>query len=330
MLPRPANLDKVPTMLRILAIGLLASLFFSSTFILNRAMSLGGGHWFWTAALRYGYMLLFLCSGLLLSGRQATLLDLLRLFRANWRFWTLSGSIGFGLFYSLLSFSASHAPGWVVATTWELTILVGPLVLVLYGHRVPKRALLFVMVIFAGILLVNYEQALTTSLGQVLLGALPALGAAFAYPCGNQMVWEAQRGRHPRIPHIDNPLLEHAINRMILMTLGTLPFWSLLFVCVQPPAPTPGQWLQTALVGLCSGVIATSLFLHARHLAQDAYQISAIDATQAGEVVFSLLGEVLLLGAVLPGPLGWFGVFLTLFGLVLYLQCQAPAKVAVQ
>jgi drug/metabolite transporter (DMT)-like permease len=317
-------------MLRILAIGLLASLFFSSTFILNRAMSLGGGHWFWTAALRYGYMLLFLCSGLLLSGRTATLLALLRLFRANWRFWTLAGSIGFGLFYSLLSFSASHAPGWVVATTWQLTILAGPLVLVLFGHRVPIKAVFLVAVIFAGVLLVNLAQVLETSLGQVLLGALPALGAAFAYPCGNQLVWEAQRGRHPRLPHIDNPLLEHAIYRMLLMTLGTLPFWLLLFVCAQPPAPTPGQWLQTAMVGLCSGVVATSLFLHARHLAEDAYQISAIDATQAGEVVFSLLGEVLLLGAALPGPLGWFGVGLTLFGLVLYLQRQSPAKPVVQ
>lgn len=314
-------------MLRILTIGLLASLFFSSTFILNRAMSLGGGHWFWTAALRYGYMLLFLCAGLLLSGRRQILFALLRLLRANWRFWTLAGSIGFGLFYSLLSFSASHAPGWVVATTWQMTILASPLVLALFGRRVPKRALAFVIIIFAGILLVNFEQAMETSLSQVLLGALPALGAAFAYPCGNQLVWEAQRGRHPHIPHIDNPLLKHAIYRMILMTLGTLPFWLLLFVCVQPPAPTSGQWLQTALVGLFSGVVATSLFLHARHLAEDAYQLSAIDATQSGEVIFSLLGEVLLLGAALPGPLGWCGVGLTLFGLVLYLQRQQ--KVAV-
>ena len=309
-------------MARILIIGLLASLFFSSTFVLNRAMSLGGGHWFWTAALRYGYMLLFLCAGLLLSGRRQVLFELLHLFRANWRFWTLAGSIGFGLFYSLLSFSASFAPGWVVATTWEMTILVGPLVLALFGRRVPKRAMVFVVIIFAGILLVNFEQAMATSLSQVLLGALPALGAAFAYPCGNQLVWEAQRGRHPRIPYIDNPLLEQVFCRMILMTLGTLPFWLLLFVCVQPPAPTAGQWLQTALVGLCSGVVATGLFLHARHQAEDAYQISAIDATQSGEVVFSLLGEVLLLGAALPGPLGWFGVGLTLFGLILYLQRQ--------
>ena len=44
-------------MLRLITYGLLAAFFFSSTFVLNRAMSLGGGHWVWSAALRYGYAL---------------------------------------------------------------------------------------------------------------------------------------------------------------------------------------------------------------------------------------------------------------------------------
>jgi len=306
-------------MVRLLALGLLAALFFSSTFVLNRAMSLSGGHWLWTAALRYGYMLLFLLAGLLLGGRRQKIAELLQLFRAHWRFWCLAGSIGFGLFYALLCFAADHAPGWVVATSWQATILVGPLVLALFGRRVPKRALMFLAVIFAGIVLVNLEQARQESFGAVLLGALPALLAAFAYPCGNQLVWEAQRGGQRRIPHIASPLLEQVVYRVVLMILGTVPFWLLLIVVVRPPAPTPGQLLQTALVGLCSGVIATNLFLHARHLAADPYQLSAIDATQAGEVVFTLLGEVLLLGAPLPGLLGWSGMLLTCLGLILYL-----------
>jgi len=306
-------------MFRLLALGLLAALFFSSTFVLNRAMSLSGGHWLWTAVLRYAYMLLFLLAGLLLSGRGRMLPELLRLFRSHWRFWCLAGSIGFGVFYALLCFAADHAPGWVVATSWQATILAGPLVLALFGRRVPKRALLFLAVIFAGIVLVNLEQARLESLGSALLGAIPALLAAFAYPCGNQLVWEAQRGGHPRIPHIASPLLQQVICRVVLMILGSVPFWLLLLLIVRPPAPTPGQLLQTALVGLCSGVIATSLFLHARHLADTPYQLSAVDATQAGEVVFTLLGELLLLGAALPGPLGWSGMLLTCFGLILYL-----------
>jgi hypothetical protein len=52
-------------MTRLLALGTLAALFFSSTFVLNRSMSLEGGHWVWTASLRYGWMLLFLTGWLL-------------------------------------------------------------------------------------------------------------------------------------------------------------------------------------------------------------------------------------------------------------------------
>ena len=59
-------------MFRLLALGLLAALFFSSTFVLNRAMSLAGGPWLWTAVLRYAYMLLFLLVGLVLGGRRGS------------------------------------------------------------------------------------------------------------------------------------------------------------------------------------------------------------------------------------------------------------------
>ena len=36
--------------------GLLASMFFALTFILNRSMNLGGGYWLWSASLRYLFM----------------------------------------------------------------------------------------------------------------------------------------------------------------------------------------------------------------------------------------------------------------------------------
>jgi len=50
--------------MQIILIGVLAALFFSSTFVLNRAMSLDGGHWVWSAGLRYFWMLGFLFIGL--------------------------------------------------------------------------------------------------------------------------------------------------------------------------------------------------------------------------------------------------------------------------
>jgi hypothetical protein len=45
---------------KLISIGLLSGLFFSSTFILNRLMSMEGGHWVWSGSLRYAYMILML------------------------------------------------------------------------------------------------------------------------------------------------------------------------------------------------------------------------------------------------------------------------------
>ncbi len=309
-------------MSRLILLGALSAAFFSSTFILNRAMSLQGGHWLWSASLRYAYMLLFLTGGLLAAGRGVLLRQILQIFCKHWFFWSVAGTTGFGVFYSLICFSASYAPSWVVATTWQTTILASPLILLFFGKRVPPRALVFIGVIFLGIVMVNLELAQTASISHLLLGGVPVLIAAIAYPLGNQMVWESQKGGHKRIPDIQHPVLYNPFSRIILLTMGSVPFWLILILLIDPPAPSAGQWLQTALVALCSGVIATGLFLQARHRAKTAYEISAVDSTQSTEVVFALLGEVVLLGGAVPGGLGWMGILLTVSGLVFYVKAQ--------
>lgn len=309
-------------MTRLIALGSLAALFFSSTFVLNRAMSLQGGHWAWTSSLRFGFMLIFLVALLLVTQGRKALVEVRDVFIQHWRFWILVGSIGFGVFYSLITFSSQYAAGWIVATTWQTTILASPLVLVFFGRRVPTKGLLFTSIIFAGILLVNVEHATLTGLREVLLSALPILVAAFAYPLGNQLVWEARLGHHPRIPKIDHPILENGFARVLLLTLGSIPFWAALLLFTSPPAPSSGQLLSTALVALLSGVIATTIFLYARHLCKQPYEIAAVDATQSMEVVFSLLGEILFLGGAFPGALGLAGVALTILGLAAYMRTQ--------
>ncbi len=313
-------------MFRLVSLGILSALFFSSTFILNRAMSLAGGHWFWTASLRYAWMLTLLLAWFALAGKSEQLLLSAKLFRKHWKFWILTGSIGFGVFYSLISFSSSYAPGWVVATTWQTTILASPLVLLLFGKKIPGKAVIYILIISAGILLVNLGQSETASLHDLLLGGLPVLIAAFAYPLGNQMLWEAQRNGTKKIPRIDDPLLQDPFIRILLLTMGTLPFWLLLYLITAPPAPTVGQLLNTGLVALFSGVIATSLFLHARHQASNSYELAAIDSTQSSEVLFSLLGEIIFLHGGLPGPKGSIGVILAVIGLTLYMRTQVGKR----
>lgn len=307
--------------MRILIIGILAAFFFSTTFVLNRAMSLDGGHWVWSASLRYFWMLIFLSAGLF-AVRRKLFIETLKLYFSHWLFWTIAGGVGFGLFYALLSFSASYAPGWVVAATWQTTILATPIILLLFGKKIPLRAMFLTLIIFAGVLLVNIERAGSSPLDVILLGSIPVFIAAFAYPFGNQMVWEARQGGSRLIPHLDSPAMDDPFCRVLLLTLGSLPLWAVLIVICSPPAPAVNQIINTALVAIFSGVIATSLFLYARNKATSAAELAAADCTQSMEVVFSLLGEVLLLGGALPGPMGWAGIVLTMIGLALYLRVQ--------
>lgn len=309
-------------MAKLITIGSLAALFFSSTFILNRAMSLAGGHWAWTASLRFGYMLIFLVLILLVTQGKKALIEVENIFLQHWLFWIIAGSIGFGIFYALISFSASYSPGWIMATTWQTTILATPIVLIFFGRKVPARGLLLIGVIFIGIVLVNIEHVSLTRPKTLIYSALPVLIAAFAYPIGNQLVWEARMGNSKRIPHIPYLILENGFARVLLLTLGSLPFWMVILLLTAPPAPSNGQLISTALVALFSGVIATTLFLYARHLCREPYEIAAVDATQSLEVIFSLMGEIIFLSGAWPGALGMTGVALTILGLIAYIIMQ--------
>jgi len=309
-------------MIRIILMGVFASLFFSSTFVFNRVMSLEGGHWVWSASLRYFWMLAFLCLWLIVTGRSHLGLETLKLFRKHFLFWVLAGSVGFGIFYALITFSAAYAPGWVVAATWQTTILATPLVLLAFGRVVPRRALILTLLIFAGVVLINIEQASATKLSDVLLGALPVFVAAFAYPFGNQLMWEARHGEHRLVPSINHPAMDDSVCRVLLLTLGSLPLWIILILITAPPMPSTGQVVQTAIVAICSGVVATVLFLSARHMAKSSAELAAADCTQSMEVVFSLAGEAMFLGFVMPKALGWSGIALTMLGLILYIKMQ--------
>jgi len=286
-------------------------------------MSLQGGDWVWTASLRYAFMLLFLGVWLVVVGKSRVLKAVMMAYLRNCCFWTVAGSIGFGAFYSLLTFSSSFAPGWVVATTWQSTILATPVVLLMFGKKVPLKGILFTTLIFLGIVLVTFEQAGSASPKEMMLGIFPVIAAAFAYPIGNQLLWEARHGGGGIIPRINDPILDNSIGRVLIMVLGSLPFWITLVLVLHPAAPTAGQLVNTALVALLSGVIATTLFFHARHQAKTPFELSAVDATQSTEVVFSLLGEIIFLNGAFPGMAGSVGILLSVIGLILYVRSQA-------
>lgn len=308
-----------PSAAKLVGIGLLGSILFSATFILNYSMHLGGGHWYWSAALRFLFMILLLFGILMIRLGSAKLWGTLVLFRKHLLFWVLVGTVGFGVFYTGICFSAEYARGWVVAATWQMTILATPLVLLAMGFSFPKRGIVLSALIVFGVFLVNIEgfsQGITSE--EVRLGVLPILIAAFAYPVGNQLLNASKNGTLPYVPHIKSDLLNSPLVCILNMSLGSIPFWIILYFFAGPPVPGAEQWISTFMVALFAGVAATGLFLYARNLTSNPYKIAAVDATLSGEVFIPLLFEVLILGELFPEPVPLLGLLLIVVGLCAY------------
>ena len=299
-------------MFKLLLLGLLAAALFSSNFVLNRAMSLGGGHWVWSASLRYAETALLLAGWLLLRRGGEYLTGVLRLFLRRWVFWVLAGGTGYGVFYACLCFAADHAPAWITASTYQVTILMTPLVLRAFGRRVPVRGIVFLVLIFLGIIVINADRIFGgLSMAQVLAGVVPATIAAIAYPVGNQMLNEARYADGD-----ESQYLKDAFTSVLLLTVGSLPVFAALVVVTRPPAPTVQQISATTVIAVLAGCGATTLFIYARNLSNDPYRIAVVDATQAGEAVFTLIGEMLILGAAWPDVPGWVGFAAMVTGLL--------------
>ncbi len=110
--------------MKAIVVGILASLFFAVTFILNRAMELSGGSWLWSSSLRFIFMVPFLCLIVIMRGTFAPLLQKMRKKPLSWIKWSFAG---FVLFYAPITFAAGYGPGWLVAGTWQITIVAGVL-----------------------------------------------------------------------------------------------------------------------------------------------------------------------------------------------------------
>ena len=289
----------------LLAIGLLSALFFSATFLINRAISLDGGHWYFSASLRFIYTLLFLTLGFIFFKSFSYFKLVIHEYIDNLRFWTISGTIGFGFFYSLICYAADFSPAWVVATTWQMTILASLFVLAFFGQKISKRIWFFTFIIFVDITLVNLSHFDINNIEPLLLGSLPILIASFSYPIGNQLVWEEKKKR--RVSKKDISVINNAFVKVFLLTLGSLPLWIVLYFLTDATTPTQEQYLNVAMISILSGVIATSLFLYARSHANTPSKLVIVDASQSGEVFFALLGEVIFLNVVFPNSIGLIG-----------------------
>ena len=295
-----------------IAIGILAAFFFGFTFIFNHSMELDGGSWLWSASLRYFFMVPFLIAIVSLRGGFKPLVEEVKRAPQAWFGWSF---VGFVLFYAPLTFAATFGPGWLVSRTWQFTIVAGvllaPLFLASSGirHKIPLMSLAISSIILVGIVLIQIPQASSASLQMALLGIVPVIIAAFAYPLGNRKMMDVCGGR------LDT------FERVLGMTIASMPSWIMIAIWAVATVglPSSSQLFQSLLVAISSGVIATTLFFIAtdrtRH---DQGKLAAVEATQSTEVLFVMVGEMLLLGVVLPTTLAIVGVGIIITGMLLH------------
>ncbi|MFQ7176523.1 MAG: multidrug resistance efflux transporter family protein, partial [Streptococcus salivarius] len=239
---------------RALWFGILGALFFAFTFIFNRSMNLSGGSWMWSASLRYLFSLPMLAVLAWRKGELAGVLSAIKKAPLTWLIWS---TVGFGLFYGPLSLASIYGESWFVAATWQITILAGLLLTPLFGQRVPGKQLLMTLVILLGIILIQIPY-FGSGLGSgVVRASLLILLAAFAYPLGNRKM----------MVHCKEDQLS-TTQRVFGMTLMSTPFWLLLsvFAVADAGLPSGGQILQSLIVAVFSGVVATLLFFEATNL----------------------------------------------------------------
>ena len=264
-------------------------------------------------------MLPFLLFIVMSRKKFRTLLTEMKRHPWQWLGWSF---VGFGLFYAPLCFASAYSPAWLVAGTWQFTIVAGSL-LVPFFHdtyqttagvvkvkkKIPLRAMAMSLVILFGIGIMEWSQSTHVSMHDMLFGSVPVLLASFAYPLGNRKMMELCQGR------LD------AYQRTLGMTIASLPLWLVLslYQVLGHGLPSANQSIQALIVAILSGVIATVLFFTATDLAKDnVHQLATVEATQSGEVVFTLLGELLIIAGTKISIPELVGLGVIIIGMVLH------------
>jgi len=295
--------------MRPIFIGLLGALFFSFAFIFNRSMELAGGSWVWSASIRFFFMLPML---LLLVAFRQNFRPVLAHIKKHPLPWIVWSTVGFGLFYAPLTFATIYAPGWFVAATFQLNIVAGSLLVPFINktnRSIPIQSVIVSVIIIIGIFMMQIEHAGKVPITGVVLTVVPLIISAISYPLGNRKMMQLVNGEL------------NTIQRILGMTIASMPFWIILSIygIFSYGAPSQSQVVQTFIVAVFSGVIATILFFYATELVRhDNHKLAGVEATSSGEVIFALLGELLFLGALFPSITSLIGITLVIAGIILH------------
>lgn len=317
------------TALKAVALALCSALFFTLTYVLNRAVVSGGGHWQWAVIMRYLITLPLLAVVLPTQGGLGALPHELR---RHPRYWLLWSGIGFVLFGIPLTWAASSGPSWLVAGSFQSTVLAGPLLAPLIyrdeRRRLALPSLAIGVLILAGVLLLQWGHAHGALDTNAWLAVAAVLLAAFAYPLGNRMILLHLERTGTRIG---------AVQRVFGMTLCSWPLW-LIFAAItwwRIGSPTVEECLLAGGVALSSGVIATVMFFHATGMVgRQPTALAGVEAMQAAELLFATVIGALFLHEAVPGGMALLGAIAIVVGIGLFAWISArdtavgPAEVS--
>lgn len=299
----------------LLAVGiaLASALFFTLTYVLNRASASGGGHWAWMASLRYFITLPLLLPLMPLQGGAG---PVLRAIAAHPWAWLRCSAIGFLVFYCGLSFAASSGPAWLVAGSFQFTVIAGmlcaPLIYRDARRRIPPAALGIAAAILAGVLLMQFGRGGPglDRAGWIALACV--LAAAVAFPLGNRLL----------LLHLERTGDDlNATQRVFGMTLASQPLWLLVagYAWHQSGAPSLPQVGLAAGVALSAGVIATILFFQATGMVRNhPVALGAAEAMQAAELLFAATLGALFLHEAWPQGRALVGAVVVTLGIVAF------------
>lgn len=296
--------------------GIGASIFLSSTFIINSLISGSHGYWAWTAALRSVFLIPILALVLLFSKQLRTTVQVVLSYPLLFLKW---GTIGFGALYVSLALASLWSPGWMIAASFQVSILAGillaPLIYPDHRRQIPKRSLLLSLLIFAGVLLMQFEKMAKGGLsGGALLSVLLVLIGAVVWPLGNRKLLVDLERHQVKL---------NALQRVLGMTLGCIPL--LIALCltgyVRSGLPSVSTCEASFLSAIFSGCIGGVGFYQATQLvSSNTVALAAVEATQVLEIFFTLIGEMVLKGAGLPGWYAQVGFAVVIAGLLIHFR----------
>lgn len=298
-------------------LGVLAAFFFSITFVLNQVMASSGGFWLWTATLRFLIMIpLFII--LIRLNKKSSLFNVIQALKRNPISWMIWSQVAFAIFYLPLCFASTQAPGWLVASTWQITIIAGSILAPFIEIDPKKKSASYLSVkeiccfavIILGIIIIEAQHFSISPEQNIPLAFISILLAAFAYPLGNRKIMQ--------LNHTNNPL--DTDERILAMLIASLPTWlgGSLIAYIITGVPTTNQVFSSFIVALFSGFIATFLFFKATQLTQHHLKkLATVEATQSLEVVFSVLLGLIFLKDSFPNLLTFIGLSLIIIGMVL-------------